>query len=185
MNRFLQTGLFLLMAATPLGALADDTNLSLEESPQIEIVGEEPGDANYLPGALIDRRTGDRIRLLCMNSACDEVVPVLLNSSGVILKQGIENLKLTAVNRRVMSEFSSLYPMMFTVATLGIVALDSSAAPILILLPVALVVDALLLPADAVSAIDVAILKSKLRKFDKKRVRINHKRFIRVIEALF
>jgi hypothetical protein len=181
-----------LFSAVPaLALLASLSSHAAEtvDAAQPEIVAETdaPSVADaFKPGALIDRKTGERMRTKCLDADCIRTVLVLLNREGVEIKQN--DWLSREGDSAPKAIVKVLGPSLEAFAFVRFEADDIGVPLTLALLPVTAVflsIDAVLLPYTIPSEIDWAITRSKVRKFERKKVKITHKRFRDLKEWLF
>jgi uncharacterized protein YceK len=178
--------LFILFSMTGAYA-ADPVDEVTADVVSVSEAGPSTGATDYLPGALIDRKTGDRIRVKCPDSACSKATYALFDGDGNEIAQSeLEATRSTEADLDRNDRGDT--PFEFTIVDLGILGADPNRvdqAVAAILLPAALITDTVMLPYVGASTIDLAIFKSKLKKFYRKEVKITDRRFETVRKLLF
>lgn len=144
--------------------------------------------SDYFAGSIRDRRTGEQIRMKCLDSDCAKITYAHLDRSGVELAVSkFELEKAPAPNTVDPRETDPVY--LYSVATIQLIGgLENDQGTGLLFLPflpIAVGYDLSLLPYRSISALDIANYRGKLKRFYQKKVTITHQRFTELQTRLF
>src|SRR5690606_29766347 len=135
--------------------------------------------ADYHPGAIVDRKTGESLRMKCLDSACARGVFHRLDAKGNLIGTG-RTIDTPESAEEIIRLFSNELPQKPIPYVLTRIFFGLGDVGALVLFPATVVlvtIDTLNLPFQAFDAVERKLFLKKLQKAFRKKIKIAHRRF--------